>query len=393
MKQIENIFRTLFLFLTALVSVLEGKAQQADALAAMDSVEIGLLTCSPHEEIYSLYGHSALRYHDLRSGKERDVVFNYGIFNFNKPHFVLRFMFGLTDYELGLSSFDSFCGYYRRWGSQVVEQVLDLSREEKQRLTMALAENLLEENRIYRYNFFYDNCSTRPRDILERCIAGVIDYGTDTGEQPSYREMVHQYTAGHPWASFGNDILLGVKADLETTQRQRQFLPANLRHDVDRAIVNRNGSLSPLVKERRELVKPGVQFIEPGFPLSPTECALVLAVVSLLIFLWEQKKRKTMVWWDALLMLLVGLPGVIILLMFFSQHPTTSTNLTVLLLNPLPLFFIYKVVRRRKTRWFWIQAVLVCLFLVGALWQDYAEGLEIVALCLLLRFWRHLHDK
>ena len=100
-----------------------------------------------------------------------------------------------------------------------------------------------------------------------------------------------------------------------------------------------------------------------------------------------------MVWWDAFLMLLVGLSGIIILLMFFSQHPTTSTNLTVLLLNPLPLFFIYKVVRRRKTCWFWIQAVLVCLFLVGALWQDYAEGLEIVALCLLLRFWRHLHDK
>lgn len=379
--------------MTALFCALGGKAQEADALAAMDSVEIGLLTCSPHEEIYSLYGHSALRYHDLRSGSERDVVFNYGIFNFHKPHFVLRFMLGHTDYELGLNSFKGFCAYYQKWGSQVYEQVLDLTPEEKQRLTVALAENLLEENRIYRYNFFYDNCSTRPRDMLERCISGVIDYGTDTGEDLSWREMIHQYTAGHPWAAFGNDILLGVKADLKTTQRQRQFLPANLRHDVDRAVVNRNGTLTPLVKERREIVKPGVQFIEPGFPLTPTECAIVLFVVSLLIFLWEQKRGKSFVWWDVVLMLLTGLPGLIILFMFFSEHPTTSTNLTVLLLNPLPLLYIYKVARRRKTRWFWIQAVLVCLFLIGALWQDYAEGLEIVALCLLLRFWRHLHDK
>ena len=355
----------------------------------MDSVELSLLTCRPHEEIYSLYGHTALRYHDLRS--REDLVFNYGVFNYKQPYFVLRFVFGLTDYELGLASFDGFCEYYRRWGSMVIEQKLNLTNAEKLRIQQALAVNLMPENRVYRYNFFYDNCSTRPRNIIESNLDGRIIYHPRNDYQPTFREIIHQYTEQHPWAAMGNDMLLGVKADLQTTQRDQEFLPDNLLYDFDHAqIANPDGSYRPLVRERRVVVPSGVQTVEQEFPLSPTACAIVLLVVSALIFALEHRQKKVYRWWDALLMTVQGLAGCILFIMIFSQHPTTSTNLQILLLNPLPLFFIPSVLRGRRSIYFrWLLPAMAALFFVGGIWQDYAEGMEIVALCLLLRFLKH----
>ena len=135
----------------------------------MDSVEISLLTCQPHDEIYSLYGHTALRYHDLRKGG-LDIAFNYGVFDYKKPFFALRFVFGLTDYELGAYPYRLFQEEYRRFGSMVTEQVLNLTDQEKAILQQALAINMQNENRIYRYNYFYSNCTTKARDIIEQCI-------------------------------------------------------------------------------------------------------------------------------------------------------------------------------------------------------------------------------
>ena len=253
----------------------------AETTDPMDSVEVSLLTCSPHEEIYSLYGHSALRWHDLRNNT--DLTFNWGVFNFDKPYFVARFVFGLTDYELGAYPYQLFLQEYKRVGSSVTEQVLNLTVEEKYRLYDALRENMQPENKIYRYNYFYDNCSTRPRDIVERCIEGKLEYAPREDYTPSYREMVHICVRNHPWAAFGNDLLLGVRADLKTGLREQEFLPVNLLYDFDRAKIYANGEYRPLVKERRMAVPPGVQVIEQDFPFTPVECAIAFLAISLLI--------------------------------------------------------------------------------------------------------------
>ena len=363
----------------------------AQSAVSPDSVEIGLITCSPHEEIYSLYGHSALRYHNLTNGD--DVVFNYGIFNFKKPHFILRFVFGLTDYELGISPFDRFCDYYKSWGSEVKEQVLNLTPAEKNNIAAALAANLQPENKIYRYNYFYDNCSTRPRDLVERNIDGVIKYATANDTPMSYRQLVREHVKHHPWAMFGNDMLLGVKADKNITQRESEFLPERLAYDFDRAVVNRGGSCQPLVKETRIHIAHGLQEAEEDFPLTPMQCAFVLLAVSLAVFAVEWHRHLTFKYWDALLMLACGLAGIIIFVMFFSQHPTTSTNLLIFLLNPLPLFFIPAILRRRtKKRLWWTMLAFIALFLIGGIWQSYAEGTYILALCLLIRICSHLRN-
>ncbi len=391
MKHLKSIFRTLCLLAAVLLVSTDVKAQNDAVTAYYDSVEVSLLTCQPHEEIYSLYGHTALRYHDLK--RNEDWAFNYGIFNFHAPHFVLRFVFGLTDYELGVIPTDIFKQEYRRFGSQVTEQVLNLTNEEKHAIHKALYENYRPENRVYRYNYFYDNCTTRARDMVERNINGQVRYQDNPDYEPTYREMVRECTMAHPWATWGNDFLLGIKADLKTDQRQQEFLPNNLLHDFARAqIIRTDGRYVPLVKETRQIVPSGVQIVEQDFPLTPTECAIILLIISLLVFAYEWKKRQTLKWWDILLMTMQGLMGLVLFVMIFSQHPTTSINLQILLFNPLPLFYIYNMYRRKKTHYWNLLVCMVLLFYIGGIWQDYAEGLEIVALCLLIRYWSNLRN-
>ena len=390
MKQLEIFYRTfLAVFLTLTANTIQ--ASETD-ISKMDSVEIGLITCTPHEEIYSLYGHTALRYHNLKTGQ--DLVVNYGVFNFKAPHFIARFVLGKTDYELGVIPLEPFCKYYKDWGSAVIEQVLNLSEEEKKRIAIALTINLRPENRVYRYNFFYDNCSTRPRDIVENNLIGKIVYSKENNKDLSYREMIHELNAHHPWAAFGNDLLLGAKADVNTDRRQQEFLPMNLMDDFDKAQVYYNGAYRPLVKERRTLVEPGIQLIEKDFPLSPKLCFLLFLSFVLCITAFERKRRLCLVYFDVFLMSAIGLIGCLLVVMLFSEHPTTSTNLQILLFNPLSIIFIPTIIRRQKTIFWKLLFFSLILFVIGGFFQDYAEGTEFLALSLLLRILiHHINDK
>lgn len=385
MKHLENIFNALrkataTLLLTAALPV-----------SAQDAVEVSLLTCQPHEELYSLYGHTAIRYHELQP-QGIDVAFNYGVFDFRKPFFVGRFVLGWTDYELGVCPYELFQEEYRRFGSRVTEQVLNLTQEEKMRLKQALTENLKDGHRVYRYNYFYNNCTTKARDIIEQSLSGKIIYDTRDNRQPSYREMIHEMTERHPWATFGNDILLGIRADLKTTQRQQEFLPHRLMNDFDRARIYADGKYRPLVKEHRVAVESGVQTTMSGFPLSPTTCAVILSSLALVLFAVQWHLRRTLLVWDLLLLTFQSIVGLLLFVMLFSEHPTTTLNLQILLFNPLPLFFIHKVVRRRKTYYWNLSILLLTCFLIGGFWQHYAEGIWSLALCLLLQDVLHLKN-
>jgi len=351
-----------------------------------DSIEVGLLTCSAGQKVYSLYGHTAIRYHDLRTGE--DWTFNYGVFNVKKPYFVLRFLFGLTDYELGALPMDIFVQEYRREGRTVTEQVLNMTTNEKHRLWNELAVNYKPENRVYRYNYFYDNCTTRARDMIELAFGGRLAYGHAADADAdglSYRSLIHAHTVEHPWAAFGNDVCLGLKADWSTDWRERQFLPEVLMDDMAKATVSDGGSNSPAVLLTRTVVDGRQQVAESEFQLSPTACAWLLLAVTLAVSGVEWKAKRWLRFYDALLMLAQGVAGIIVVALLFSEHPTTSTNLTALLLNPLPLLFLYSVVRGRTTRWWRWSVALSALFVLGAVVQCYAEGMVVVALSLLLR--------
>lgn len=359
---------------------------QADGNA--DSVKISLLTCSPGDEVYSLYGHTAIRYTDYAEGI--DVAVNYGIFSFSKPFFVLRFIFGITDYEMGIMPFDYFCEEYASEGRSVYQQELDLTPEEKAAIAKAISVNYQPENRVYRYNYFYDNCTTRARNILLDNIGRKVSFPDAGKEYPSYRELTHAFNENSPWARFGNDILLGVGSDRKTTLSEHQFLPFSLKDDFDKAVIkNADGSATPLVKRTTCVVNVPQRVSGNGFPLRPAACAWIIFAITAAVTLFEFRLKKKFWMFDALMMTLYGAMGIIIFMMFFSQHPTTSTNLQVLLFNPLPLFFVYRASRRainKRREPFWsYAAVAVALFFIGGFFQHYAEGTYVLASSLLVR--------
>lgn len=366
-----------------------------------DSVEISLLTCAPGQEVYSLYGHTAIRYTDISNGV--DVAVNYGMFSFKKPFFILRFIFGLTDYEMGIVPFDAFKAEYMSEERYVVQQVLNLTAQEKESIARAISLNYEPKNRTYRYNYFYDNCTTRARDILTDNINGEVIYTEASKMYPSYRALTHLYNERHPWARYGNDLLLGLKADSKTNISQHQFLPFILKENFNNAVIrDKNGIKRPLVSKRFYVVNESTSLEDSDdnwlSMIRPHVCSWLFFFIVVCVTLTEAKMKRIFWLFDSLLMLITGCAGIIIFIMFFSQHPTTSTNLQIILLNPIPLLYVCKVAkntRNHKKHPFWKYSIIaILLFFIGGLVQDYAEGMNIVALSLLLRcVWNYIFPR
>lgn len=331
-----------------------------------DSIRFSLLTCAPGTEIYSLFGHTAIRYENYT--RRIDVVFNYGMFSFNTPNFIFRFVAGETDYQLGITPYSYFEAEYAMRGSSVYQQVLNLTQSEKERLLTILENNYLPENRIYRYSYFYDNCTTRARDKIEECIEGKVVY-PDSLSGKSYRSIVHEFTAGSPWDEFGIDLCLGAEADKEINKRQQMFSPFYMKYYASNAyIVDAGGTRRPLILDETKIVDVEPEEVQPGFILSPLMCgALFLALC--VVMAWGQWKTQRIWWgWDIVLYGLQGLAGCIIaFLFFFSVHPTVGSNWLLILFNPIPLlylpFMVYKAVKRKKDYYHVGNMVYLTLFI------------------------------
>ena len=253
------------------------------AVNGADGAVVSLLTCSPGEEVYAFFGHTALRYQNRAKGL--DVVFNYGVFDFQTPNFVGKFVLGETDYMLGATDFPYFIQEYAMRGSRVTEHRLALDSVQIERLFGLLRENYRPANRVYRYNYFYNNCTTKARDIVESAVgqdATVVYPSVERSE--SFRDAVHRFTAVSPWYSFGIDLLLGAEADAPQDARRLQFIPSVLMRDFESATIVRGDSARRLVDAVEVLVE------EDGFPASisfftPNLCfALLLLLVVLVTY-------------------------------------------------------------------------------------------------------------
>lgn len=370
-------------------------AQEISEPNLMDAVEISLLTCDPGPEVYALYGHMAIRYKNHQTGD--DIVFNYGSFNMNAPFFIPKFTLGLLDYELGVQPFEYFLRHYSGDGCRITGQVLNLNAREKQRLLGLLDENCKPENRGYRYNFIFDNCATRPRDLLEKCVDGAVIYEEDS-LQTTYRTMLHGFNHRWPWSELGVDLVLGAEADRILTYRQQEFLPAYLLEHLSHASVkDESGNLKPVVKDVY-VIDPILPMDEsPEFPLSPMACALLLLGVAVALSLWEWYKKRIVWVADAVLFLAQGLAGLIIfILFFFSEHPCTGSNWLILLFNPIPVLFLPRIIMRgikgREDSYHRWNLALLTLFMIFFVVIPQEIPLVIVplALVLLLRSLSHI---
>ena len=331
-----------------------------------------LLTCSPGEEVYAFFGHTALRY--CNPDKGLDLVFNYGVFDFSEPNFVGKFVAGETDYMLGVVEYPYFIQEYAMRGSSVVEQELALDSLQRERLFALLCDNLRPANRIYRYNYFYNNCTTKARDIIEAALGGntTIKYAVNDARQPSFRETVHRFTAVSPWYSFGIDLLLGCEADAPQSSRVLQFIPSTLQDDFSlAAIVCGADSVRPLLMRTATLTEASLSDDAETSWLTPEMFFMALLLSVLLVAAVERRMGKIFWGIDLLLMTAQGVAGTLIAYMLlFSQHPTVGSNLLIILLNPLPLIvlpvYIYCMVKKKKPLILWVQSSMTLLFLVSA---------------------------
>ncbi|OAV69081.1 hypothetical protein Barb4_01861 [Bacteroidales bacterium Barb4] len=306
-----------------------------------EQAAVSVLTCAPSdEEVFTLYGHAAFRIQD--PDQHLDLIFNYGIFDFSKPNFIYRFAKGETDYMLGVADYLPYIMEYQMRGSTVTEQTLNLTQEEKNHLWQALATNAQPQNRIYRYNFFFDNCATRLPALIERYADGKVLYADRQSSPPTFRDMINHCTRNHPWLTFGCDLALGSPTDRPATFRETMFLPEYLKKALaDAAILAPDGTSRPLVSETHTLEaatqgKAATDLLTDIF--TPLTCAWLLFLLTAVLTLHEWRSRTYCLPLDLFLFTLAGLTGLVLFfLCFLSEHPSVCPNWSVLWLHPLHL--------------------------------------------------------
>ncbi|MCS6818996.1 MAG: DUF4105 domain-containing protein, partial [Chitinophagales bacterium] len=250
-----------------------------------DSSVISLLTIAPGKELYATFGHSAIRVKDEKQGL--DLVFNYGTFDFNQPDFYLNFLRGRLLYMLSVDYFTDFLEMYKYEKRSVAEDILDLSPEEKQRIFEFLVFNARPENKNYRYEFFFDNCATRVRDVFEKELNEKLIYhnqGFDTTK--TLRQMLDLYVEHRPWTKFGFYLILGSPTDVKATPRMQAFLPDYLQKLMRKATVQRDGIEKPLIKKSLTLLQyPPCTFYNEF--LTPKMTMLLLLIIAILLSVAE----------------------------------------------------------------------------------------------------------
>ena len=308
-----------------------------------DSIRVSLLTAAPGTAVYELFGHTGIRlvFDEVspRTGDTLrcDLVFNYGLFDFEAPHFLYRFTKGETDYSIGASTYDAFVRSYTLRGSAVYELPLNLRAGEARRLLEALRTNMQPQNRVYRYNFLYDNCATRPRDKIEEALDCGIVYDKSDTTAATFRRLIHECTARHAWLTFGIDLALGAPLDRPTTYREQMFLPAVLADDLAHAYTtDENGEErfigAPVVTHEAQV---GRAEYAPT-PFTPVIVFWAALGIVMLVSAIEYRKGRHLRALDYVIFGLYGLFGcVLFFLIFISIHPATSPNYSALWCHPL----------------------------------------------------------
>ncbi|AFK04851.1 hypothetical protein Emtol_3725 [Emticicia oligotrophica DSM 17448] len=341
---------------------------------------ISLLTVSPGEELYSTFGHSAIRIHDPRQGL--DFTFNYGAFDFRTKGFYIKFLRGTLPYQISGNYFENDMAGWTQENRSVTEQVLNLSQAQKQAVYDFLQNNYLPQNREYAYKFFYDNCSTRLRDVLRRVCADSLQLSKTLHADSSYRQWIDVYARKNEklWADFGMDLAIGEPSDEITGANGAMFLPDNLMDAFDAAKINKNGVWQPLVLSKavinrhmlvvtdkeKELVTPNILFW--------TIFIFVLGFTA-----YQFKSLSTNFTFDKILFSVAGFFGwFIVLLWFFTDHGVTENNLNIIwtypLLLPIALFLKKDTKRAWLSKHFLAYGIILILFLVA--WNSFPQEIN-----------------
>ncbi len=335
---------------------------------------ISLLTCSPGEELYSTFGHSALRVTDSVSNS--DIVYNYGTFNFEEPGFYTKFIRGKLHYYLSMEDFNAFVEMYRADNRTVTEQELNLSCTEKKKIIDFLKINIREENKYYKYDFLFDNCTTRLRDILEKNADTTVVFDSLLQKPTSFRDLIHVYLDNNDkkWDELGIDLLLGAKTDRIMNNRETMFLPDYLLKGFDKGSI---GS-KMVVKEKSDIITGDISPERSFFFNSPLFIfSLIAFVYILLTFFKNPALQRVLLGLDGFLFFVTGLAGIIMLIMWFgTEHVMCRNNFNILWAWPthvLAAFFVNNI-KGKFLQYFYATALTGTVMLI--LWMFIPQNLN-----------------
>ncbi|NOT75652.1 MAG: DUF4105 domain-containing protein [Cyclobacteriaceae bacterium] len=330
--------------------------------------EISLITCGPWQgEVYTAFGHTAIRVNDPVN--RFDAAYNYGVFDFGQPNFYINYTKGLLLFELGVYNYSDFIYNYSYYNRSVVEQVLNLSPSQKQALFDYLQWNALPENKTYRYDYFFNNCSSKVRDVIVEVLGDSLKFD-DSYIKTDYtiRQLTDLYLKQQPWGDLGIDICLGLPMDKHATPYEYMFLPDYLESSFDHATLTLNGKTIPAVKVKQAAYtpvpeEPAKTMIHPWVVFG-----LLFLIISIITFN-DLRRKKLSKWLDLGLFIITGLLGLLLILLWTAtDHQAAAKNFNILWALPTNLFVV--LIYRQKSaeflkKYFTIAAIIYTIVLIS----------------------------
>ena len=330
-----------------------------------ENAEIVVLTLGPDKnQLYAAFGHSAFRVIDKSQNLDR--VYNYGVFDFDQPNFYLNFFKGFLNYKLDTTNYARFRYVYMYYNRFIHEQVLNLNQAQKQKVFDYLQWNVLPENQYYYYDYFYDNCATRIRDVLVTTLGNELQFdGSYINTDYTIRELTDLYLASAPWGDLVIDLCLGLPMDKTAIPYMYMFLPDYIESAFDHATLKNDSTTLPLVK-RNVATFNSAPTVSSSSLFSPTVVFSIFLAIIALVSYFDIKKNKPSKWLDIPLFGIVGLLGLLFLSLWtITDHEAAARNMN--LLWALPTHFILAILMMKKQQPSWLKYYFMMNIVVSLL--------------------------
>ena len=376
----------LFLLLICVLTLNSAIGQQLSSEA-----KVSVLTIGPGSSLNDAFGHSAFHIQD--PSQNIDLVFNYGVYDFDTPNFYTKFAQGKLNYLIGVNYFDDFILSYKRQNRTVQTQELNLNSEQKQALFDYLLTNYKPENREYLYDFFYNNCATKIRDVLGTALDTKIVYNAPVNlESKTFRTLIQDNLETNSWGSLGIDIALGSVIDQTATPEEYMFLPEYIHTFFGEATFSNTGK--KLVSEDDVLYqKQNETNTSTSLITSPFVVLSLLGILIIIITYFDYKKKKRTKLLDTSILIITGIIGVCLLLLWFAtDHTATAQNYNLLWAFPLNLVLAWQLLKKQPKAWVikFLKFLIIMLALIAFHWivgiQVFAPALIPLFLALAIRY-------
>lgn len=351
-----------------------------------NNTQISVLTIGPGNNLNDAFGHSGIRLKTSYS----DIVYDFGRYNFEDPNFYLNFARGKLNYLQGKANYNNLVNFYKQQNRSIKEQILNLSAEEKQSVYTFLETNYAKNQGAYLYDFFYDNCATKIRDVIENATNGNIDYQLPGNyEDKTFRTLIQDELHTNTWGSLGIDIALGAIIDRTATPREHMFLPKNIHAFYSKATINNR----QLVSNSKTIINSDTKFKNGTFLLSPIFVLSLIAILIIYITFNDHKKQRRTKGLDAFIQLILGVIGILLTLLWFgTDHTATGYNYNLLWAFPLSLVMVIQAYKAKPKKWFigYIKFCVLMLCLLTVHWisgvQQFAPTLIPLLIALFVRY-------